>query len=120
MLAYTAQIPLILLGLPSVAMAAELSRIGDVWGQGVHWFLRGGPVMYPILACSIVGLAVFLERLVLLRRKRFLPQRFTRGVIWAGQRGEPEAVWYLCRQYESPLAHVRRAGLLKAKEGAQR
>lgn len=119
MLGCAGQIPLLLLAFPSVAIAAEIGRFGDIWGQGVHWFVRGGPVMYPILACSVLGLAVFLERLVLLRRRRLLPQRFTRGVMRAWQRGELEAVWHLCRQYESPLAHVLRAGLLKAKAGAQ-
>lgn len=29
----------------------------------IHWFLRGGPVMWPLLICSIVGVALILERL---------------------------------------------------------
>lgn len=26
-------------------------------------FIKGGPLMYPILACSVLALAIFLERL---------------------------------------------------------
>jgi biopolymer transport protein ExbB len=72
--------------------------------------------MYPILACSIIGLAVFLERLAFLRRKHLLPERFVRGVTRAWQRGEFEMAWRLCQQQEIPLARILRAGLRKVKD----
>jgi len=63
------RVSFLLLALIDVASAAESNRIGDLWGHSVQWFFRGGPVMYPILACSIVGLAVFpLQLLALLVR----------------------------------------------------
>ena len=114
-------ISLLLLGLPSLATAAEGQDIADLWGltHGLHWFARGGPIMYPILACSIVGLAVFLERLAFLRRRHLLPERFVRGVTRAWQRGEFEVAWRLCQQQNLPLARILRAGLRKVKEGPQ-
>jgi len=39
-----------------------------------EYFLKGGVVMYPILICSIVSLAIFLERLWALRRKQGYPR----------------------------------------------
>ena len=30
--------------------------------QGVEWFLRGGPVMWPLLLCSMASLALILDR----------------------------------------------------------
>ncbi|GBC80140.1 MAG: MotA/TolQ/ExbB proton channel family protein [Acidobacteriota bacterium] len=38
----------------------------------LEWFLRGGPVMYPLLALSLLGLAIVVERLLVLREKNFL------------------------------------------------
>jgi biopolymer transport protein ExbB len=112
---------LLLTGLPGVALAAEGYSIIAAWGltQGVQWFVRGGPIMYPILACSIIGLAVFLERLAFLRRKHLLPDRFVRGVTRAWQHGEFEVARRLCQQQDVPLARILRAGLLKVKEGPQ-
>lgn len=37
-----------------------------------EWFLRGGPVMYPLLALSLLGVAIVVERLLVLREKNFL------------------------------------------------
>ncbi|HXH13360.1 MAG TPA: MotA/TolQ/ExbB proton channel family protein [Alphaproteobacteria bacterium] len=99
----------------------ELNELAETWGlaHGLRWFARGGPIMYPILVCSIIGLAIFLERLAFLRRKHLLPARFVRNVMRAWQRGEIEVAWRLCEQYDVPLARILRSGLLKVKEGTQ-
>jgi biopolymer transport protein ExbB len=114
-------ISLILLGLPSLVAATAGNGIIEAWGltQGIQWFARGGPIMYPILACSIIGLAVFLERLAFLRRKHLVPERFVRAVTRAWQRGEFEVAWRLCQQQDIPLTRILRAGLRKLKEGPQ-
>jgi biopolymer transport protein ExbB len=36
----------------------------------LHWFLKGGPVMWPLLLCSIIALAVIVERLAFWIRER--------------------------------------------------
>jgi biopolymer transport protein ExbB len=112
---------LLLLGSIEAAAAAEGATFGEWWGlsQGFAWFMRGGLVMYPILACSIIGLAVLLERLAFLRRRHLLPERFIRAVTRAWQRGEFEVAWRLCQQQDLPLSRILRAGLLKIKEGPQ-
>jgi biopolymer transport protein ExbB len=111
----------LLLGAVDSAWALDLNELGEALGvaHGLRWFARGGLVMYPILACSVIALAVFLERLAFLRRKHLLPARFVRNVTHAWQRGELDVVWRLCEQYDVPLARILRAGLVKVKEGAQ-
>jgi biopolymer transport protein ExbB/TolQ len=114
-------IAILLLGFASFTTAAERPGIIDLWGltAGLHWFTRGGPIMYSILACSVIGLAVFLERLAFLRRKHLLPEYFVRNTIRAWQRGDFEAAWRLCQQQDIPLARILRAGLRKMKDGPQ-
>ena len=42
-----------------------------MWGQSVtELFQRGGPVMWPLLGCSILAVALIAERLVVYRRLR--------------------------------------------------
>jgi biopolymer transport protein ExbB len=114
-------VALLLLGVTGLEAATEGNGLADLWGlaQGLQWFARGGPIMYPILACSIIGLAVFLERMAFLRRKHLLPQRFLRGVRQAWQQREFDAAWRLCQQHDVPLARILRTGLLKVKAGPQ-
>lgn len=36
----------------------------------VSWFLKGGPVMWPLLACSVLALALIVERLIFWQQRR--------------------------------------------------
>jgi len=36
----------------------------------LHWFVKGGPVMYPLLLCSIIATAVIIERMLFWLRER--------------------------------------------------
>ena len=38
-----------------------------------EWFIKGGIAMWPLLVCSIAGLAIVLERSWALQRKRIIP-----------------------------------------------
>jgi biopolymer transport protein ExbB len=38
----------------------------------IDLFIKGGPIIYPILFCSILSLAIIIERLFALRRKRVI------------------------------------------------
>ena len=38
-----------------------------------EWFIKGGIAMWPLLVCSIAGLAIVLERTWALQRKRIIP-----------------------------------------------
>ena len=38
----------------------------------MEWLLGGGPIMIPLLVCSILALAVIIERAINLRRNKIL------------------------------------------------
>jgi len=73
--------------------------------------IRGGWLMYPILVCSIIGLAVFLERVFKLRRSRVLPPNLIQEVNDLIKRHEYEYAINLCRGHPSAMARIYRAGL---------
>ncbi len=69
-------------------------------------FLRGGPLMYPILFCSIIGWAIFMERFfsyVQIQRELF---RLRTKVSDLLSNNRPEDALELCLQARSPLARI--------------
>ena len=76
-------------------------------------FNQGGPLMYLILLGSIIGLAVFLERLFHLYRARIDTDKLMselRSLIQGDK--FPEAI-ELCRRTPGPVAHILSAGLAR-------
>ncbi len=83
---------------------------------GTFWKLmnEGGPVMWPLLAFSVVALTVVAERLYALWRARinvheFLPKVRKALVV---NRSIRDAV-KVCEEYRGPVASILKAGLMK-------
>ncbi|HID76829.1 MAG TPA: MotA/TolQ/ExbB proton channel family protein, partial [Planctomycetaceae bacterium] len=78
--------------------------------------VRGGWLMVPILAMSLVVVTFGLERFLGLRRRKVLPPKFIRALgRLASEPGglDPRKAYRLCQQYPSSAARVVRACLLK-------
>ncbi|MCR9165861.1 MAG: MotA/TolQ/ExbB proton channel family protein [Nannocystaceae bacterium] len=74
-------------------------------------FQQGGALMWAILAASIVGAAVFMERLWSLQRSRVLPRDFVDRVrALVGRRKTSEAQ-VLCEENKSSIAAVMAAAI---------
>jgi len=84
--------------------------VGTFWG----YMEQGGPVMWPLLAFSVLGLAVAIERFFALRKARVNVNEFLAKVRKAlmVNRSLRDAV-KICEQYQGPVASVMKAGLLK-------
>ena len=67
--------------------------------------------MWPILGCSVVALAIFLERLWGLRREKVLPGAFLNQVEDLIKREKMLEAMALCRQYDSPIARIVLMGI---------
>lgn len=80
-------------------------------------FERGGPLMWALLACSVVALAVFLERLWALRRDQVLPRTLLDSLARHLEAGDAERAAQLCRENESALSKVVEAGLQSRQRG---
>ena len=65
------------------------------FGTGVFGLIqKGGFFVYPIILCSIVGLAIFLQKMWILRSKNVIPEQFLEQIyrfLSQGKLGEAEA-----------------------------
>jgi biopolymer transport protein ExbB len=73
--------------------------------------VKGGVLMIPIALCSIIALAIFLERLWSLRRSKVIPRDFLIEIEDLIRREKiPEAVTR-CRRDNSSMANIIVAGI---------
>ena len=76
-----------------------------------NFFLKGGPLMWPILFCSIVSITIVLERLYRFYRTREdIPNIFSR-VKSLLKDGNTDEALKLCEGSLSPIAHVLAIGI---------
>lgn len=76
-------------------------------------FLAGGPVMWPILLCSIFALAIILEKFWHLHKIKIDTQRFLSNILDKMKRHEIKGALQICDSTKSPIAHILKAGILK-------
>ena len=83
-------------------------------------FRQGGPVMWPILFCSIMGLSVAFERLLTFWKYTFA-NRYFKGdqtkVITLTRKGEWEEALRVAQKAESPICRVFAAALEHREAG---
>lgn len=75
----------------------------------------GGPLMIPIIFCSVVALAFGVERMVILRRRRVIPKSFVNRFLAHLEQGTLDRVkaLRLCEENGSPVAEVFAHGVRK-------
>ncbi|MBM2853489.1 MAG: biopolymer transporter ExbB [Steroidobacteraceae bacterium] len=81
--------------------------------------VAGGPVMAPIILCSVVGIAIVVERLWTLQRKRVIPRELTDRVwkLVETRTLNDRHIEALARN--SPLGRILAAGLANRNHGRE-
>ncbi|MEE2961003.1 MAG: MotA/TolQ/ExbB proton channel family protein [Myxococcota bacterium] len=72
---------------------------------------RGGVLIYPIGLCSLVTVAVFIERLWHLQKSRIIPETFTKRIESLIVDGRVSDALLLCQESSNPMANVFSAAL---------
>jgi biopolymer transport protein ExbB len=83
----------------------------------IELIVKGGLFMYPIVLCSIVALAVFLERLWILRRRNIIPNEFIRNVEDLLRKQKISEALFLSQGDSSSIGRIFFAGLKNAGRG---
>jgi biopolymer transport protein ExbB len=94
--------------------------LADIGGTLVGYFQKGGFVMYPLLALSILALIVILERgFTLYIRSRTKTGELVTKVRKFLRDDNPEGGVKACDQYRGPTAAIVKAALLRWDSGRE-
>lgn len=76
-------------------------------------FLAGGPVMWPILLCSVFALAVIIEKFFHLQKIKIDAQQFLDNILGMMKRHQVKEALEVCDNTKNPISHIMKAGILK-------
>ncbi|MDH7605090.1 MAG: MotA/TolQ/ExbB proton channel family protein [Melioribacter sp.] len=83
-------------------------------------FLKGGWIMYFILICSIIALAVIIEKFIVLRKAKVNVPAFLIKIRAMLKKKDIEGAINFCLQERTPVSNIVRKGLKKFRFGHQR
>lgn len=85
----------------------------------VDLFWKAGVFIWPLSACSVLAVALIIERFIALRRSRFLPPEFLPGLfqVIRDPIDDRERALQYCLVNDSPLSRVIAAGLRRLPRG---
>ena len=78
-----------------------------------EFFQKGGPIMWPILLCSVIALAIVIERLFALGREQIDTKSFMEQISKSIKRNKIMEALELCDRTQGPIANILKAGILK-------
>ena len=78
--------------------------------------VKGGWMMAPILVSSLIALAIFIERLITLRRARIDTEAFMREIKEIVRKGNIYEAIHRCAKTPGPIAAIIKAGLEKREK----
>lgn len=76
-------------------------------------FIAGGPVMWPILFCSIFALAIILEKFWHLNKIKIDAQDFLTKILDQMKHHRVKEALEICENLKNPISNILKAGILK-------
>jgi len=78
-----------------------------------EFIIKGGPVMAPIILCSIIALAVFIERIWYLRSAKIDTGNFMKDITYRVRSNRVMEAVDMCNSTKGPIAHIIKSGIMK-------
>ena len=88
-----------------------MPHIFQVIEEGISQVGRGGPLLIPLLFCSLFSHAIILERLYNLRRGKLMPRRFIARIYRVLEKGNVDTALSLCESRPGPLTNILKVGI---------
>lgn len=89
------------------------------FSDAVAFLVKGGPVMVPLMACSVASVAVMIERILTLKSATADTSDLIRSVEDCLYSGQPEKAEKACEATTTPVGAVLTAGIKCRKSGVQ-
>jgi len=80
---------------------------------------KGGILMWPIMATSVVALTIIIERFIVLRRASIDTREFMDAMRQVLRQNRIRDAVELCDETDAPVARIMKAGLLKANRSKE-
>lgn len=85
----------------------------------IELFQKGGPVMYPLLLCSITAVVVIIWRFIELHRVKVNAGEFMENINDHLSNNEIEEAIESCKDFTGPVVSIVKAGLKKYRRGSE-
>lgn len=76
-------------------------------------FLAGGPIMWPIVLCSVLALTLILEKFWYLHKIKINAQELLSDILDKIKQHQIKEALQSCDNVKSPVSHILKAGILK-------
>jgi biopolymer transport protein ExbB len=82
-------------------------------------FLKGGLVMWPILLCSLITVAVIIEKYIMLSKSNIDPKQLMIKIRSSLSRNDIPGAVDACTKVKAPVANILKHGVVNYKYGQQ-
>lgn len=85
-----------------------------IWEMSLRQLiLAGGPIMFPIILCSIIGLAIVIEKLIHFASINTDTRKLKNEIFDLVRKNKVKEAIHYCDQQRSPIAKILKSGLIK-------
>lgn len=83
------------------------------------YFVKGGIMMWPLLGCSILSLAIIIERLIFFYKTDVKIKPLMEGLLSSIKKDDIDRALKVCDNTKIPIVNTLRNGLMKFREGKE-